>query len=239
MKRLSVLAASVIAMGLYTMPARALTGNVQDLMLDKVMCLNTTTGASTVGTFSGNGEFDCGGLPVGADEEMSIVLLGTSNTGPAGCGNPVAEQEPNNPPQPQDVGTLSPDCSISVTGNISIGYDDFSKQNPNADWDIYGFALQGVIELHVEVDIPSQGEYAVGVRDAVTMQYLQCQFTSDFTDYICAIPAQTTRVLVGVSAQKPTDYMLTISGTGLLDLPSGLSAQSMQGSRAPQLHNAR
>jgi hypothetical protein len=238
MKRLSVLAASVIAMGLYTMPARALTGNVQDLMLDKVMCLNTTTGASAVGTFSGDGEFDCGGLPVGADEEISIVLLGTSSPGPVDCGNPIVEQEPNNP-QPQDAGTLSPDCSVSVTGNISIGYDDFNKQNPNADWDIYGFAPQGVSELHVQVEVLSKGEYALGVRDATTMQYLQCQFTSDYTDYFCAIPAQTTRVLVGVGTQQPTDYTLTMSGKGLLDLPSGLSAQSVQGSRAPQLHKVR
>jgi hypothetical protein len=226
MKRVNGLAAAVVAMGLFVTAANAQTGSVQGMQLETVVCFNRTTGQTAPGTASSMGQFDCSAVGSG---EIGILLLGAGGDGTP-C-DTVTETEPNDD-QPQNIGTLSAACSLTVTGSVPTGYDDFNNPNPNADWDYYAFAPDGVSQLRLDVMIES--DFAWGVLDAATNQWLQCQ------DLTCVIPAQTTGVVVVLCAQRPSDYTLTISGgAGIGSQSFGASTHGKSGVKARQIRSLR
>jgi hypothetical protein len=232
MKRISSLAISVMAMGLLVAPVKAQTGNVQGLRLNSLVCFNRTTGETApVTRFDDVGEFDCSSLSAGPNEEVGVLLLGVAG-GVGGC---VLEEIESDSPQPQDIGILGQECAtVTVTGDVHTGYDDFSNSNPNADWDLYALTLAGVSQLRLDVQLTPEGEFAWGVVDADTEESLQCQ------ELTCIVPAQTTRVIVIIGAQSPADYSLTISGgTSGGSQPFGALAHGMQSLNARQLRNIR
>jgi len=239
MKRFSSWAISVMAMGLFVTPVKAQTGNVQGIHVETVVCFNRTTGVTAPGTLSSvndTGEFDCSGVGPG---EIGILLLGQGEPASPCGGSPVAESELNDDlQQAQDIGILSEECNLTVTGNIHTGYDDFDNQNPNRDMDVFVFALDGVSQLRLTMQLTSASEWSYGVFDAATNERLQCQPGAEGIE--CVVPVQTTSVFVRVGAQNSTDYTLTISGgANGGSQPFGTSAHGIRRLTARQLWSVR
>lgn len=231
--RIHTFALSMLMTGLSVMPVWAFNGQIDSGFLETVTCVNHDTGQAVPGTVSGAG-FDCSALPRGEGDRIGVVLVGTADDEPpcSGGASIQEEVEPNNDiNQAQDLGGLQ-GCSITVTGEttIGIGPDPNNNPNPGADFDWYMINTSGASQP--VFDLPGfNGTWFFVVVDLDTDQQLDVLCG----DAGCAIQGQPSRVALLLVTEEAAAYTLQFSdGATNVGLQS-LSKSTYGGQRGQQL----
>ena len=214
-KLIGVLTLTLIAVSLRNLPAAAVTGQIDGgLQVNQAICVNST--ALHTSTVSSPGTtFDCGaGFSAAPGDQITIILVATGVTdGPDPLCNttPIIEQEPNNNfVQVQDIGTLPSGGCITAAGHIDTGSDRSELlEDPNADFDHYLLSPVGVSHLRIDFGLAAAQTLRFVIFDADTQIQLEDQGPTDAIEV--AVPAQTSRIMMRVSTDVPSDYTLTFS----------------------------
>lgn len=220
-KLMGVLMLSTIVMSLWSLPAIAITGQIDGgVQINQVICVNSTTSNTSPAAVTGT-TFDCGvDFLAAPGDQITIVLVGTGGTGgPAPSCNttPIPEQEPNDDPaqQSQNIGTLQSGGCITVAGSTDTGFGNPDALDPNTDFDYYLFSLVGVSRLRIDIEFTAE-QIFFDVLDADTGARLQAQFPEGGGIEV-DVPVQTNRIVFSIITDVPDSYTLTFSdrsGTG-------------------------
>ena len=207
--RIHTFALSMMMTGLSVMPVWAFSGQIDsDSQLETVTCINHSTGQAVPGTVSG-ARFDCSALPQNLGDSIGVVLLGPGGETPPCDGDvPIQEAEPNNDiDQAQDLGALQGGCSITVTGQTTVGIGpDPNNPNPGADFDWYTINTSGASQP--VFSLPGfNGNWFFAVVDLDTDQQLDVQCS----DAGCVILGQPSRIALLLLTEEAAAYTLQFS----------------------------
>jgi hypothetical protein len=146
---------SLMAMGLYAMPAVAIDGTVNGIEIGPVTCLNYITDQAAVGRVTA-GIYDCSELAATNGDAIGVVLNGIATDGSElqGCTMPmpIQEQEPNDDASSAQV---LPDPCVSISGAASSG----------EDLDAYHFDLSAPQVLRIGIT-PNGTPFIVAIFDS-------------------------------------------------------------------------
>jgi hypothetical protein len=127
---------------------------------------------------------------------------------PTGCPNIVAEMEPNDLLEGQDLqdlGMLQPGGCVTVSpASIDGGV---SSQTPDADFYLLG--VSGVTQLNIQLQTDGVIPFMYAIFDAYTGTIL-----AECAEATCQAALQTEAVVIGVVAQDVAAYDLTVTAAG-------------------------
>jgi hypothetical protein len=221
-KLMGVLMLTMIVINLWIRPAVAVTGQINGgVQINQAICVNSTASHTSTVAVTGT-TFDCGAeFPAASGDQITIVLVATGGTGgpvPLCTTAPLTEQEPNDDfPQSQNLSTLQSGGCITVTGSTGTGFGNPDVPDPNADFDYYLFSLAGVSRVRINFSLAAAQTLSYGVFDADTQARLEVQ--SEPGVLHIAVPAQTSRIILRISTDVPSDYTLTFSDQSGTETP--------------------
>ena len=216
---------SLAVLTLSILPASALTGQVDNTMqIGQAICINTTRNqTSTIGQTGSS--FDCGAsfTPASGDQ-ITLILIGTGSGGtnppeppvppqPGSCtATPIQETTgPNDDfPESQDIGTLNTGGCIEVAGNVDVGFGDpNAPDDANADFDYYVFSPVGVSRVRIDFTLATAEVLRYAAFDANTQTSLPDIGPPEAIEV--AVTPQIQRIVIRVSTDSPSDYILSLS----------------------------
>ena len=129
----------------------------------------------------------------------------------------IPEQEPNDRAQLQMVGSVDPETCLTVSGTITMGYDDFDQPNPGADIDGFVFQVPPGTQFQVtygSIDQTDEFRFLwVDLQSNTTIE-MQCGDWQEDGTVVCEgiSPSDTLGTIFG--ARLPEDYTLTVAVGG-------------------------
>lgn len=215
-QRIRHIALSTLIAGLVAWPVMA-----QTFSFDSVTCLNHHTGQAVVGSLQ-NGNIDCSGLQTQNGDAIGIVLSGiagdtnTPTPNPTDC-QMMNEQEPNDWPEVNELGSLANGGCVTISGEIHTGLGNPQQPNPQADLDDYVVmvAPQGTYQMELS------GGALAGVYDGRSGEF----FTG--CEGSCTFQAPSDVLVVEVIAPQATAYTLKMA-SGDANQVSGLTFNTMK-----------